>query len=71
VYIIRKRGEKAMPDITMCRDKECPHKDRCYRFLAEPNKLYQSFFCATPREDSQCIYFGSIYAEEKKQEKKQ
>ena len=36
-----------MPDINMCRNKECPNKDRCYRFTAEPNSKWQTWaeFC--------------------------
>ena len=23
------------PDITMCKDEDCPYKDKCYRFVAK------------------------------------
>lgn len=32
-----------MPDITMCANKSCPLKKKCYRFVAEPDKGYQSY----------------------------
>lgn len=33
-----------MPDITMCRNKKCKRKTECYRYIAIPNKFYQSYF---------------------------
>lgn len=32
-----------MPDITMCANKNCPLKDKCYRFTATPDPLWQSY----------------------------
>ena len=48
-----------MADVTMCRDAECPAKLKCYRFLALPSDLYQSFFSESPRLPSKgsCDYF--------------
>lgn len=37
-----------MPDITMCRGKDCPKKDSCYRFTAKPNEWRQSYFLESP-----------------------
>ncbi|MDD4070065.1 MAG: hypothetical protein PHF05_06400 [Candidatus Izemoplasmatales bacterium] len=48
-----------MPDITMCEDKECPNKDKCYRYLAESSD-YQSYFTETPRVDNECEYYWEI-----------
>jgi hypothetical protein len=31
-----------MPDISMCRNEECPLKDSCYRYVAEPSH-YQAY----------------------------
>lgn len=31
-----------MPDITMCANKLCNKKEKCYRFMAEPSE-YQSY----------------------------
>ena len=38
-----------MPDISMCRDHECPLKDSCYRFTAKPDPHWQSYFKGSPR----------------------
>lgn len=39
-----------MPDITMCKDIECPYNKSCYRFTAKPNKYRQSYFKESPRQ---------------------
>ncbi len=31
-----------MPDITICKNYECKIKNKCYRYLAKPDK-YQSY----------------------------
>lgn len=36
-----------MPDITMCKNKDCPLKDKCYRFTAEPS-MRQFYFTENP-----------------------
>lgn len=48
-----------MPDITMCRDKECPACRFCYRFTAKAHNYRQSFFSETPRNINSdvCEYF--------------
>jgi len=33
-----------MTDITMCKGGGCERKERCYRYMAEPNYLAQSCF---------------------------
>lgn len=37
-----------MADITMCKGNECTLKSSCYRFLAEKEKLDQTYFGAPP-----------------------
>lgn len=32
-----------MPDITMCENKECPLKDKCFRYTATPSEHIQSY----------------------------
>lgn len=32
-----------MPDFSMCVNRKCPLKSDCYRYGAEPNKLYQVY----------------------------
>jgi hypothetical protein len=52
-----------MPDITMCKGQVggiiCPYKDKCYRYTAKANELYQSFFVDFPLKDGKCnMYWG-------------
>ena len=39
-----------MPDITMCKDEECPSKEQCYRYRATPTPEHQSYFTKSPRD---------------------
>ena len=32
-----------MPDIAMCKGKDCSLKDKCYRYMAEPDEYRQSY----------------------------
>ena len=32
-----------MPDISMCENEACDMKEKCYRFMAEPNPYRQSY----------------------------
>jgi hypothetical protein len=32
-----------VPDISMCSNKECSHKEECYRFTATPNEFSQAY----------------------------
>lgn len=35
-----------MPDISMCRNEDCPSKKKCFRYMATPNpygQYYSSF----------------------------
>lgn len=50
-----------MADITKCANKNCKIKDKCYRFLAKADPLYQSYadfnnskVISTPKE---CEYY--------------
>jgi hypothetical protein len=36
-----------MADITMCRGKDCPIKEKCYKFTA-PKGVWQSYYTETP-----------------------
>ncbi len=33
-----------MPDITMCNNRCCPRRNKCYRHVAEPGEYQQSYF---------------------------
>lgn len=34
-----------MPDITICKNEKCPLKSKCYRYMARPNSIHQSYGC--------------------------
>jgi len=42
-----------MPDITMCQNKTCPMRDKCYRAQAKPSK-WQTYAGFEPGEDGEC-----------------
>ncbi len=47
-----------MADITKCPGYDCPFKERCIRFTAEPSE-YQSYFLEPPIKDGNCdMYMG-------------
>ena len=45
-----------MPDITKCNDKECPLKDKCYRWWSEDSYM-QSYFVESPRKGDECEHY--------------
>jgi len=55
-----------MPDITMCKDSECPKAQKCYRFKATPTPYWQSYFAESPRPnvlmdgEAWCGYFWPV-----------
>ena len=52
-----------MSDITMCEGIECPIREKCFRFRAEPDWM-QHYFIKTPYEYSYCDKFISLEEEE-------
>ena len=32
-----------MPDMQMCKNEDCPKKNKCFRYIAEPNKHWQAY----------------------------
>jgi hypothetical protein len=47
-----------MSDITKCRGDNCPHRVKCYRFIAPGSVDYQSYFVDPPiKDDGSCEYF--------------
>jgi len=49
---------RAMPDITMCRNKSCPSRLKCYRFVAVPNDRRQSYAGFKPEDgENKCEHF--------------
>lgn len=53
-----------MPDITMCEGTDCPHKEKCYRFTAEPSEFMQSYFETPPiKDDGKCDHYWGEQSE--------
>ena len=52
-----------MPDIAMCKGKDCPFKEKCYRYTATPDEFLQSYFTESPYEPKENIC--SFYWEDK------
>lgn len=48
-----------MPDISLCVNIDCPFKNKCGRFLAEPSKYWQSYADFKPK-DGKCEDFWPI-----------
>lgn len=46
-----------MADISMCDDKDCPMKDKCYRYTAPENPFRQTYFWSSPRKGNTCEEF--------------
>ena len=43
-----------MSDITKCDSKDCPIRETCYRYTAEANEYWQSYFTTPPLKDGKC-----------------
>jgi hypothetical protein len=53
-----------MPDISMCINRTCPSKLECYRYIATPNPLRQSYARFELKEgEVSCGYFWPIYTD--------
>ena len=46
-----------MADIAMCSGKGCPLKERCYRYTAPVNPIWQSYFTNVPYKNGECEYY--------------
>jgi hypothetical protein len=53
-----------MPDIAMCLNNKCPKRTTCYRFMAEPNDIRQSYADFKPNEDGKCDYYWEYDCQE-------
>jgi hypothetical protein len=49
-----------MPDITMCKNKECPFCFKCYRFTAIPSEYGQYYATFQPDKNGKCDFFLEI-----------
>lgn len=51
-----------MTDITMCRNEDCELRNECFRFRAEPNQYWQSYFMDDPKPiNGNCNDFMKIF----------
>jgi hypothetical protein len=41
----------------MCKGTGCPFKDKCWRYLAPHNPMWQSFFSEVPFKKDKCEYY--------------
>lgn len=48
-----------MPDISLCRNNECPSRDTCYRYRAKPSEFMQAYGDFKPKGEK-CEAFTSI-----------
>jgi len=48
-----------MPDISMCSNKECKDKEKCYRYMAEPSH-WQSYMRPKAVSKDTCEHFVKI-----------
>lgn len=46
-----------MPDIAMCRNKQCKKRKKCYRFMAKPNEPWQTYGDFKPDINGECEDF--------------
>ena len=42
-----------MPDISMCVNVECVKKKNCYRYMAKPDEIWQSYADFKPKNNSE------------------
>jgi hypothetical protein len=57
-----------MPDISMCMGNDCPLKESCYRYKAEPCD-YQSYFMESPYKNEKCDHYWEMEVSSKKSKK--
>ena len=48
-----------MPDISMCRNKTCKMRHKCYRYMAKPHGFWQSYAAFKPNIKGECDAFIS------------
>lgn len=55
-------------DITMCDGKTCPLKENCFRYIATPDKEYQSYFVDIPydKKEKDCKYYWGSESNKRK-----
>ena len=57
-----------MADITMCQNKKCKGRNKCYRYLAKSDEQWQSYFVSiNSNNENDCRYFIPIDKKNKKE----
>jgi len=46
-----------MPDIALCKGKDCKIAKKCYRHMAEPSEFRQTYAAFDEMDKDQCRYF--------------
>lgn len=49
-----------MPDISMCRNEQCPKHKYCYRFNATPDRHMQAYADFKPDDKGNCDAFWKM-----------
>lgn len=49
-----------MPDISMCNNKKCKMRYKCFRYMAKPNQYRQSYVSFKPNIKGDCDSFWDI-----------
>ncbi len=49
-----------MPDISMCKNNQCPSKNKCFRYMAIANPHRQSYAGFTVDMNDRCSSFVNI-----------
>jgi len=49
-----------MPDICMCPGRECPLKDKCYRYRAKAEDVGQVYYLTPPYKEGECRAFIDV-----------
>ena len=58
-----------MPDISLCRNTNCPLRNNCYRFTAKPDEFRQAYGSFTyDYETKSCDHYWARYEEAKAQQ---
>ncbi len=49
-----------MPDISMCKNKNCELKENCYRYRAIPSEYMQSYAEFENTKEKECEYYQPL-----------
>jgi len=49
-----------MPDITKCKNEQCPLRESCYRFTCKPDPDWQAYTIFEPDKNGECSFFWPV-----------